>query len=105
MDASFMNKNGGGLLTGAGGYGGEVLCGVVRSIAGLYKMKGIETQVLAASIRTPHRVVRSFYNGADVVTMPPKVFWGMYDHILTTDGLRIFDEDATKIVSSVGSSD
>jgi len=78
---------------------------VVRSIAGLYQMKGIETQVLAASIRTPHRVVRSFYNGADVVTMPPKVFWGMYDHILTTDGLRIFDEDATKIVSSVGSSD
>ncbi|MAA76872.1 MAG: fructose-6-phosphate aldolase [Rhodobiaceae bacterium] len=73
---------------------------VVRSIAGLYKMKGIDTQVLAASIRTPHRVVRSFYNGADVVTMPPKVFWGMYDHILTTDGLRIFDEDATKIVSS-----
>jgi|TARA_B100001094_G_C18180460_1_gene800606 transaldolase len=73
---------------------------VVRSIAGLYQMKGIETQVLAASIRTPHRVVRSFYNGADVVTMPPKVFWGMYDHILTTDGLRIFDEDATKIVSS-----
>jgi len=73
---------------------------VVRSIAGLYQMKGIDTQVLAASIRTPHRVVRSFYNGADVVTMPPKVFWGMYDHILTTDGLRIFEEDATKIDNS-----
>lgn len=73
---------------------------VVRSIAGLYQMKGIDTQVLAASIRTPHRVVRSFYNGADVVTMPPKVFWSMYDHILTTDGLRIFEEDATKIDNS-----
>jgi len=73
---------------------------VVRSIAGLYQMKGIDTQVLAASIRTPHRVVRSFYNGADVVTMPPKVFWGMYSHILTTDGLRIFEEDATKIDNS-----
>ena len=73
---------------------------VVRSIAGLYQMKGIDTQVLAASIRTPHRVVRSFYNGADVVTMPPKVFWGMYDHILTTDGLRIFEEDAIKIDNS-----
>ena len=73
---------------------------VVRSIAGLYQMKGIDTQVLAASIRTPHRVVRSFYNGAHVVTMPPKVFWGMYDHILTTDGLRIFEEDAIKIDNS-----
>ena len=73
---------------------------VVRSIAGLYQMKGVDTQVLAASIRTPHRVVRSFYNGADIVTMPPKVFWGMYDHILTTDGLRIFEEDATKIDNS-----
>ena len=73
---------------------------VVRSIASLYKMNGFQTEVLAASIRTPHRVVRSFYNGADVVTMPPKVFWGMYKHILTTDGLRIFEEDATKIDNS-----
>jgi transaldolase len=30
--------------------------------------------------------------------MPPSVFDGMYDHILTDKGLEIFDRDAAKIV-------
>lgn len=67
---------------------------VVRSIASLYCQKGLTTEVLAASIRTPHRAVRSFYNGAGIVTMPPKVFWQMFNHVLTVDGLRIFEEDS-----------
>lgn len=68
---------------------------VVRSIAGLYGQTGQTTEVLAASIRTPHRAVRSFYNGASIVTMPPSVFWLMYDHVLTDVGLGIFERDAT----------
>ena len=64
---------------------------VVRSIAGLYAQTGQSTQVLAASIRTPHRAVRSFFNGASIVTMPPKVFWDMYNHVLTDVGLDIFE--------------
>ena len=67
---------------------------VVRSIAALYAQTGQSTQVLAASIRTPHRAVRSFFNGASIVTMPPSVFWKMYDHVLTDQGLVIFDTDA-----------
>lgn len=67
---------------------------VVRSIADLYARHRMDTNVLAASIRSPHRAVRSFYNGARYVTMPPSVFWKMYDHILTEKGLAIFEEDA-----------
>ena len=67
---------------------------VVRSIAALYGQTGQSTQVLAASIRTPHRAVRSFFNGASIVTMPPSVFWKMYDHVLTDVGLDIFERDA-----------
>ncbi len=63
---------------------------VVRGIASLYQQQAVPTQVLAASIRTVHKAVRSFYNGASVVTMPPKVFYQMYDHILTDQGLAIF---------------
>ena len=66
---------------------------VVRSITGLYQIHGIRTQVLSASIRSVQRAVRSWYNGAQVVTMPPKVFDQMYDHILTDKGLEIFDKD------------
>ena len=66
---------------------------VVRSITGLYQIHGVKTQVLSASIRSVQRAVRSWYNGAEVVTMPPKVFDQMYDHILTDKGLEIFDND------------
>ena len=70
---------------------------VVRGIAGLYSLKGVQTQVLAASIRTVQRAVRSFYNGADIVTMPPEVFTKMYDHVLTDVGLDIFAADIAAI--------
>ena len=66
---------------------------VVRSISELYRIYGVETQVLSASIRSVQRVVRSWYNGAQVVTMPPKHFWEMYNHILTEDGLNRFQKD------------
>ena len=66
---------------------------VVRSITGLYQIHGVRTQVLSASIRSVQRAVRSWYNGAQIVTMPPKVFDQMYDHILTDKGLEIFDKD------------
>lgn len=67
---------------------------VVRSIATLYAQQRQDTQVLAASIRTPHRAVRSFFNGASIATVPPKVFWQMYNHILTDKGLEIFESAA-----------
>ena len=66
---------------------------VVRSISELYRIHGVRTQVLAASIRSVQRAVRSWYNGAEICTMPPKVFEQMYDHILTDKGLEIFDKD------------
>ena len=66
---------------------------VVRSITGLYQVHGIRTQVLSASIRSVQRAVRSWYNGASICTMPPKVFEQMYDHILTDQGMEIFERD------------
>ena len=70
---------------------------VVRSISELYRIHRIPTQVLSASIRSVQRAVRSWYNGAEVVTMPPGIFEGMYDHILTDKGLEIFEKDAANI--------
>ena len=66
---------------------------VVRSISELYRIYRVETKVLAASIREVHRAVRSWYNGAEVVTMPPSVFWKMYNHVLTDKGLDLFQKD------------
>ena len=66
---------------------------VVRSISELYRIHGIRTQVLSASIRSVQRAIRSWYNGAEICTMPPKVFDQMYDHILTDKGMEIFEND------------
>ena len=66
---------------------------VVRAISDLYRIHGIQTQVLSASIRSVQRAIRSWYNGAHIVTMPPKVFDQMYDHILTDKGMEIFEAD------------
>lgn len=66
---------------------------VVRSISELYRIYGAQTKVLSASIRSVQRAIRSWYNGAEVVTMPPSIFWKMYDHILTKDGLDKFQQD------------
>lgn len=72
---------------------------VVRAISDLYRIHGVRTQVLSASIRSVQRAVRSWYNGAQVCTMPPKVFEQMYDHILTDKGLEIFDQDWASVKS------
>tara|TARA_Y100000817_G_scaffold296975_1_gene272936 strand:- start:602 stop:1237 length:636 start_codon:yes stop_codon:yes gene_type:complete len=66
---------------------------VVRSCAEL--LRGSSTKVLAASIRSTQRVVRCFYSGADIVTMPPFIFWKMYEHVLTNQGLEWFERDAS----------
>ena len=72
---------------------------VVRSISELYRIHGVRTQILSASIRSVQRAVRSWYNGAQICTMPPKVFDQMYDHILTDKGLEIFDKDWAAVKS------
>ena len=70
--------------------------GLVKDIATLYREQMVTTQVLAASLRDVSHVSRCFSFGADIVTMPTKVFDGMYDHILTDKGMTIFDNDYAK---------
>lgn len=51
---------------------------------------GIETAIIAASIRHPKHVEQAALAGADVATIPYKVFLQMLEHPLTTKGLEIF---------------
>ena len=71
---------------------------LVQTIASLYDTHFSTTQVLAASIRDVHQVGRCFAAGANICTIPPKVFWGMYDHILTDKGLEQFQKDWDSVV-------
>tara|TARA_S200002703_G_scaffold114010_1_gene99488 strand:+ start:41 stop:685 length:645 start_codon:yes stop_codon:yes gene_type:complete len=70
---------------------------LVRGISGLYCAQGVKTKVLAASLRDVHHVSRCLMYGANVVTLPPKVFDKMYNHALTDAGLAIFEKDFQSI--------
>ena len=74
---------------------------VVRAISDLYRIHGVRTQVLSASIRSVQRAVRSWYNGAQICTMPPKVFDQMYDHMLTDKGMEIFNNDWESVNATI----
>ena len=66
---------------------------LVGAIAGTFREHFTRTNVLAASLRDAHQVSRCFARGAEVVTMPVKVFDSMYKHVLTRDGLDLFQKD------------
>ena len=68
------------------------LC-LVKDIAKTYNRHDVETQILAASIRNVRDVGRAFEYGANVCTIPVKVFDKMYDHVLTREGLELFNND------------
>ena len=78
------------------------LC-LVKDIANVFQRHDVETKVLAASLRGVRDVGRAFEYGADIVTMPPKVFEGMYKHILTDKGLDIFDKDHAATIAQLNS--
>ena len=61
-------------------------------------------EILSASIRSVADVEHSYAQGAEICTMPPKVFEGMYNHILTDKGLELFDIDYKKTLSLFGES-
>jgi len=53
-----------------------------------------DTEVLAASIRSPVHVIEAARMGADIATIPPKVFYQMLQHPLTAAGIATFTQDA-----------
>ena len=72
------------------GQQGMELIGEIRA---LYDAQDYDTQILAASIRGPLHVKESALLGADVATIPPKVFNALLNHPLTDKGLDAFVKD------------
>ena len=73
---------------------------MIRAISGTFRTHGVKTEILAASLRDVHHVSRCFLYGADVVTMPPKLLDKMFDHVLTREGMKLFQEDYEKTLET-----
>lgn len=69
---------------------------VVRDIAEIYNIHGIETEIISASIRHPLHVTESARAGADIATVPFKVLEQMIRHPMTDAGIQRFLDDWAK---------
>ena len=66
---------------------------LIRDIGNIYRKQQIKTQILAPSVRDAQSVGKAFSLGADICTIPPKVFDSMANHVLTDRGLEQFNLD------------
>lgn len=74
---------------------------VIADIRLIYDNYGLETEILAASIRHPMHLLESARLGADVATMPLSVIVGLLKHPLTDIGLEKFLADWDKLQESL----
>ena len=74
---------------------------LIKNIRKVYDHAFSRTEILAASLRDVRQVEQSIIAGADIVTIPPVVFWGMYKNIMTDKGLDLFQKDWEEVLSSV----
>lgn len=70
---------------------------LIQNIRKVFDYSKTLTKILAASIRDVRQVELCSKYGADVVTIPPIVFWAMYKNILTDKGLELFQKDWDQI--------
>ncbi|WP_293900723.1 fructose-6-phosphate aldolase [Phenylobacterium sp.] len=66
---------------------------LIAEIRAIYDNYDFDTEILAASIRSPAHVAQAAMAGADCATIPPDVFAALFKHPLTERGLQQFMAD------------
>ena len=66
---------------------------LISTIAEIFQIHGIETEIIAASVRHPMHVTDCALAGADIATVPFQVIAQMIQHPLTAQGIDKFQAD------------
>ena len=69
---------------------------LIETLAEIFDIHGIETEIIAASIRNPIHIIDCAKAGADIATVPYGVIEAMTKHPLTDAGIEKFIQDSTK---------
>ncbi|MBB6624527.1 fructose-6-phosphate aldolase [Clostridium gasigenes] len=69
---------------------------VVKQIAEIFAIHGIETEIISASVRNPMHVLDVALAGSDIATVPYSVIAQMIKHPLTDSGIAKFTQDYEK---------
>lgn len=66
---------------------------LIQTIADIFNVHGISTEIIAASVRNPIHVIDCALAGADIATVPYSVIEQMTKHPLTDQGIEKFQKD------------
>ncbi len=66
---------------------------LIEDVVDIFNTFCIETEIIAASIRHPMHVIECALSGADIATIPYKIFNQMFKHPLTDSGIEQFLKD------------
>lgn len=66
---------------------------LIRTIAEIFNIYGIETEIIAASVRNTVHVIDCALAGADIATVPYSVIEQCIKHPLTDQGIEKFQKD------------
>jgi transaldolase len=66
---------------------------LISQVSAIFAVHGIESQIIAASIRNPIHVTEAALRGAHIATIPYKVLIGLFHHPLTDKGIEGFLKD------------
>ena len=70
---------------------------LIHEIRQIYDNYNFKTKILVASVRNPEHVKEAALIGADVATIPYKVYEELFKHPLTDSGLKTFLDDWNKL--------
>lgn len=74
---------------------------LIESIAQIFDMHSIDTEIIAASVRSPEDAVDAALAGAHIATIPYKVLCQMTQHPLTDAGIEKFLKDWESVPQNI----
>ena len=69
---------------------------LVEDIVKIFRIYGIKTEIISASIRSSNHVIEVARVGSDIATVPYKIIESMIHHPLTANGIQRFLDDWAK---------
>lgn len=70
---------------------------LIKEIVTIFRNYNLETEIIAASVRTPIHVTQCALAGADIATVPYSVVEQMIKHPLTSEGIVKFQKDYKEV--------
>jgi transaldolase len=75
---------------------------LIEELSSIFKNYNIDTEIIAASIRNTEHIHKCLLAGADIATIPYKVFVQMIKHPLTDSGIERFLNDFKDVKTKGG---